>query len=98
MPVMIFCAGKLVKVGNRTECALLELCVALGGSYTRIRAGHDLVRRFPFSSDRKRMSSLTFSPGGRWVPVTNSVQPRSPVKRLIFMNTLSGKPVYINVE
>jgi len=57
-------AGKLVKVGNRTECALLELCVALGGSYTRIRAGHDLVRRFPFSSDRKRMSSLTFSPGG----------------------------------
>lgn len=62
-------AGKLVKVGNRTECALLELCAALGGSYTRIRAGHDLVRRFPFSSDRKRMSSLTFSPGERWVPL-----------------------------
>ena len=54
-----------MKVGNRTECALLELCGALGGSYVRMRAGHDLVRRFPFSSDRKRMSSLTFNQGER---------------------------------
>jgi len=57
--------GKLVKVGNRTECALLELCGALGGDYTRVRSGHELIRRFPFSSDRKRMSSLTFNPGER---------------------------------
>ncbi len=58
-------ADGLVKVGNRTECALLELCTALGGSYTRIRASQELVRRYPFSSDRKRMSSLTFNPGER---------------------------------
>ncbi len=52
-------------MGNRTECALLELCTGLGGSYARIRSGHELVRRFPFSSDRKRMSSLCFNPGER---------------------------------
>lgn len=58
-------AGKsdVVKVGNRTECALLQLCNGLGGSYARLRSAHELVRRYPFSSDRKRMSSLTYNPG-----------------------------------
>ena len=55
----------VVKVGNRTECALLELCSGLGGSYSRLRSSHELVRRYPFSSDRKRMSSLTYNPGER---------------------------------
>ena len=64
-----FADGALVKVGNRTECALLELCGGLGGSYTRIRSRHNLVRRFPFSSDRKRMASLTFCPGERCAPL-----------------------------
>ena len=63
--VFLCIADGVVKVGNRTECALLELCSGLGGSWTRIRAGHELVRRYPFSSDRKRMSSLTFNPGER---------------------------------
>lgn len=56
-------ADTLVKVGNRTECALLELCSHLGANYNRIRSEQKVVRRFPFSSDRKRMSTLVFNPG-----------------------------------
>lgn len=63
----------VVKVGNRTECALLQLCNGLGGSYARLRSSHELVRRYPFSSDRKRMSSLTYNPGERCGLQTPSV-------------------------
>lgn len=62
---LLFVHADVVKVGNRTECALLELCSGLGGSYSRLRSSHELVRRYPFSSDRKRMSSLTYNPGER---------------------------------
>lgn len=58
-------ADTLVKIGNRTECALLELCSHLGANYSRIRSEQQVVRRFPFSSDRKRMSTLAFNPGDR---------------------------------
>ena len=59
-------AGGILKVGNRTECALLQLVESLGVSYAEVReaCAPRVVRQFPFSSDRKRMSTLVESQGG----------------------------------
>ncbi len=59
-------AGGVLKVGNRTECALLQLTESLGVSYAEVReaAAPRVMRQFPFSSDRKRMSTLLEGRGG----------------------------------
>ena len=56
-------AVELVKVGNRTECALLQLALGLGANYEDIREQADQLRVLPFSSDRKRMSVIVAEPG-----------------------------------
>jgi magnesium-transporting ATPase (P-type) len=52
-------------VGNRTECGLLQLVSGLGADYAAVRAAADTLRVFPFSSERKRMSTLTRQPDAR---------------------------------
>lgn len=52
-----------MKVGNRTECALLQLALGLGANYEDIRERADQLRVLPFSSDRKRMSVIVAEPG-----------------------------------
>ncbi|DBA89907.1 TPA: hypothetical protein ACH3X2_004399 [Trebouxia sp. C0005] len=52
-----------VRVGNRTECALLELCAKLGVEVGPLQQAHQIVQVYPFSSDRKRMTSITFQTG-----------------------------------
>lgn len=49
------------QVGNKTECALLDLVLKWGGSYDQIR--HDfpeekLVKVYTFNSARKMMSTI----------------------------------------
>ena len=56
-------ADDFVRVGNRTECALLELCSKLGVEVGPLQEGHQIVQVYPFSSDRKRMTSITFQTG-----------------------------------
>ena len=56
-------ADDFVRVGNRTECALLELCSKLGVEVGPLQEGHQIVQVYPFSSDRKRMTSITFQSG-----------------------------------
>lgn len=57
-------AGGMLKVGNRTECALLALSEGLGVPYARLRSQNKphVLRVFPFSSERKRMSTLITLP------------------------------------
>ena len=59
-------AGGILKVGNRTECALLQLVESLGVSYAQVReaCAPRVTSQVPFSSDRKRMSTLVESRGG----------------------------------
>ena len=56
-------ADAFVRVGNRTECALLELCAKLGVELGPLQQAHQIVQVYPFSSDRKRMTSITFQTG-----------------------------------
>ncbi len=56
-------ADGFVRVGNRTECALLELCSKLGVELGPLQQAHQIVQVYPFSSDRKRMTSITFQTG-----------------------------------
>ena len=52
-------------VGDRTECGLLQMTAALGADYVQMRREGRVLRAFPFSSERKRMSSITSQPGAR---------------------------------
>ena len=45
-------------MGNRTECALLQLASDLGASIDDLRAERKALRTFPFTSERKRMTTL----------------------------------------
>lgn len=56
-------------MGNRTECGLLQMAAGLGADYEEIRRQGRVLRSFPFSSERKRMTSLTAQPGGRCVVI-----------------------------
>ncbi|KAJ3104116.1 hypothetical protein HDU96_009057 [Phlyctochytrium bullatum] len=50
--------GNVEFVGSKTEVALLEFTRALGYSYAADREGAEVLEVLPFSSDRKRMSTI----------------------------------------
>eukprot|EP01114_Cavostelium_apophysatum_P019580 TRINITY_DN634_c0_g1_i1.p1 TRINITY_DN634_c0_g1~~TRINITY_DN634_c0_g1_i1.p1 ORF type:complete len:979 (-),score=333.99 TRINITY_DN634_c0_g1_i1:136-3072(-) len=45
-------------IGSKTECALLVLSNKMGHDYAKVRKEQNVLTLFPFSSDRKRMSTL----------------------------------------
>ena len=47
-----------VQIGNKTECALLEMAFKLGYDFKDLRKKENIVKAFPFSSLRKRMTSI----------------------------------------
>ncbi len=50
--------GKEMFVGNPTECALLKAYGAAGGDYEAERATADIVYRYAFSSEEKKMTTV----------------------------------------
>lgn len=52
---------KFDQLGNKTECALIELAYNLGYDYKIHRKLEDIAIQFPFSSARKKMSTIKFS-------------------------------------
>lgn len=56
--------GGYSQIGNKTECALLQLGLDLGYCYERTRSTMEKTHVYTFSSDRKRMSTLVPLPGG----------------------------------
>ena len=52
--------GKLQnnQIGNKTECALLELAYKLGYNYKQCRNKEEVIKVFPFSSKIKSMSTI----------------------------------------
>lgn len=67
--------GTVELVGNRTECGLLQMATALGADYEAIRREGRMLRMFPFSSERKRMTSVVSQPGSRSALSMPCVQP-----------------------
>lgn len=49
---------KNVQIGNKTECALLELAYKLGFNYREHRNKDNIIKVFPFSSAIKSMSTI----------------------------------------
>ena len=49
---------KPVVKGSKTEIAILEFLERTGNSYQKIRSSVEIVAKFPFSSSRKRMSTV----------------------------------------
>lgn len=51
--------NKFEHIGNKTECALLEMSFKFGFDFRKVRTNSDRVRKvIPFSSSRKRMTSV----------------------------------------
>lgn len=49
---------KILQIGNKTECALLELAYRLGYNYRTNRNKEDIIRIYPFSSAVKSMTTI----------------------------------------
>lgn len=54
--------GVFLQLGNKTECALLELAYKFGHNFIEIRQKIKVINTVPFSSSRKRMSVIFFHP------------------------------------
>ena len=54
--------GKSIRMGNATECALLTFTYALGVNYIEIRKRENEVLTVPFTSTRKRMTTVVRGP------------------------------------
>ena len=52
-----------MKVGNRTECALLELAMRLGADFKEIERSNHKLQTVPFSSERKCMTTVVSQEG-----------------------------------
>lgn len=50
--------GEFEQIGNKTECALLEVADKLGFDYEKIRGEDKVKRSIPFSSKRKMMTTI----------------------------------------
>lgn len=50
--------NKFEQIGNKTECALLEMIYNLGYNFEEIRKETKAINTVPFSSARKRMSVI----------------------------------------
>lgn len=48
--------GKFEQIGNKTECALIELADDLGFNYMKVREQANILRTLPFNSSRKKMT------------------------------------------
>ncbi len=55
------------RVGNATECALLEFVRALGADPAEIRAAHKLVFEIPFTSSRRCMTTVVETEDPAWL-------------------------------
>lgn len=53
------------QIGNKTECALLQMSMDMDKDYEQIRKDGKIVRILPFSSARKRMSTIIDVGGGK---------------------------------
>jgi P-type Ca2+ transporter type 2B len=46
------------QIGNKTECALLEMAFRMGYDYKRVRNRDYIQKTFPFSSSKKKMCTV----------------------------------------
>ena len=46
------------QIGNKTECALIEMAYKMGFNYKEVRKSEKIVRIFPFSSSKKNMMTI----------------------------------------
>ncbi len=51
------------QIGNKTECALLEMAYNLGYNYKELRNKDNIVKIFPFSSETKCMTTVSKEKG-----------------------------------
>lgn len=53
--------GKMMQIGNKTECALIELCDDYGYNFESYRPTDRIFRVVPFNSKRKKMFCIVFN-------------------------------------
>ena len=52
------CALKVDQIGNKTECALIEVSYNMGYDYEKFRNRDRIKKIFPFSSEKKKMATV----------------------------------------
>ena len=46
------------QIGNKTDCALLEMSFKMGHNYKKIRNKNQQLKVFPFNSEKKKMTTI----------------------------------------
>lgn len=59
--------GKNQQIGNKTECATLELAYRLGYDYKKVRNKDKIIVSYPFASARKKMTTIYQAEDGIYV-------------------------------
>ncbi|CAD8177614.1 unnamed protein product [Paramecium octaurelia] len=54
-------SNRWIQIGNKTECALIELADLFGFKYGNYRQNDKILRQIPFSSKRKKMSTAVLN-------------------------------------
>ncbi len=81
------------QIGNKTECALLEMAYNLGYNYKELRNKENIVKVFPFASETKCMTTVS-KEKGKFYAFTKGA-PDFVLKRCIQFLNAEGKPTAI---
>lgn len=81
------------QIGNKTECALLEMAYNLGYNFKELRNKENIVKVFPFSSETKCMTTVS-KEKGKFYAFTKGA-PDFVLKRCAQFLNAEGKPTAI---
>lgn len=82
------------QIGNKTDCALLELAYILGFDFRKIRNSDQVIKIYPFSSETKSMTSIIND--NKKVMIFSKGAPDFLLKNCGFYLNTEGKPIPIN--
>ncbi|CAD8175993.1 unnamed protein product [Paramecium pentaurelia] len=61
--------NRWIQIGNKTECALIELADNFGYKYSNFRQNDKILRQIPFSSKRKKMVTAILNPKNQTIRI-----------------------------
>ncbi|CAD8093207.1 unnamed protein product [Paramecium sonneborni] len=62
-------SNRWIQIGNKTECALIELADNFGYKYSNYRLNDRILRQIPFSSKRKKMVTAILNPQNQTIRI-----------------------------
>ena len=85
---------RINQIGNKTDCALLELAYIFGYDFRKVRNSDKVIKVYPFSSEAKTMSTIIKDNGK--IYVFSKGAPDFLLKNCAYYLNAEGKSTPIN--